>query len=324
VYLLYLSLDNGKLLKPLYSGLRKVIQKTTFLSAKLPLPPLPEQTAIVRFINYVDQRIRRYIRAKRKLIKLLEEQKQAIIHQAVTGQIDVRTGKPYPSYKSSGIEWLGDVPEHWEVLRGKHIGRLFSTPSVSDENLTSPGDDLPMYLKVSDLGKVDAELRLDASALYVRGSAETAVKTVESCVVFPKRGGAIYTNKVAIVSGRFLLDPNLMGWALRSGFDSRYVALLLKTRTLSDLADVSSVPQINNKHIGPIFFPAPSLQEQRAILVYLSEVTTNLEAGIIRANREIELLNEYSTRLIADVITGKLDVRGYNVVEQSDTTPEGG
>ena len=71
------------------------------------VPPLPEQTAIVRFLDHADRRIRRYIRAKQKLIALLEEQKQAIIHQAVTGQIDVRTGQPYPSYKPSGVEWLG-------------------------------------------------------------------------------------------------------------------------------------------------------------------------------------------------------------------------
>ena len=84
-------------------------------SQVVPLPPLSEQIAIVRFLDYADRRIRRYIRAKQKLIALLEEQKQAIIHQAVTGQIDVRTGQPYPAYKPSGVEWLGDVPKDWEV-----------------------------------------------------------------------------------------------------------------------------------------------------------------------------------------------------------------
>ena len=87
------------------------------------VPPLPEQTAIVRFLDYMDTQIRRYIRAKQTLIKLLEEQKQTIIHRAVTGQIDMRTGKPYPSYKPSGVKWLGDMPEHWEVVRN---GRLFA------------------------------------------------------------------------------------------------------------------------------------------------------------------------------------------------------
>ena len=81
----------------------------------VPLPPLPEQTAIARFLDHADRRIQRYIRAKERLIELLEEQKQAIIHQAVTGQIDVRTGQPYPAYKDSGVEWLGEVPEHWDL-----------------------------------------------------------------------------------------------------------------------------------------------------------------------------------------------------------------
>jgi type I restriction enzyme, S subunit len=89
------------------------------------LPPFPEQVAIARFLDHADRRIRRYIRAKQKLIRLLEEQKQAIIHRAVTRGLDPNVG-----LKPSGVEWLGDVPEHWEVLR---LGRVIEliTGSVS-------------------------------------------------------------------------------------------------------------------------------------------------------------------------------------------------
>ena len=73
--------------------------------------------AIARFLDHAERRIRRYIRAKERLIELLEERKRALIHEAVTGRIDVRTGQPYPAYKDSGVEWLGKVPEHWEVLQ---------------------------------------------------------------------------------------------------------------------------------------------------------------------------------------------------------------
>ena len=72
----------------------------------VPSPPVREQTAIARFLDHMDRRIQKYIRAKEKLIALLDEYKQALIHQAVTGQIDVRTGEPYPEYKESGVEWL--------------------------------------------------------------------------------------------------------------------------------------------------------------------------------------------------------------------------
>ena len=92
-----------------------------FLGTKTPVPTHVEQHAIVRFLDHTDRRIRRYIRSKERLIELLEEQKQAIIHQSVTGQIDVRTGKPYPAYKDSGTVWLGTVPENWGIRRSKRI-----------------------------------------------------------------------------------------------------------------------------------------------------------------------------------------------------------
>ena len=97
----------------------------------IPLPPLVEQSAIVRFLDHTDRRIRTYIRAKQRLIALLEEQKQAIIHQAVTGQIDVRTGQPYPAYKPSGTGRLGDVPNHWMVSRVKDEFHCPQSPSFA-------------------------------------------------------------------------------------------------------------------------------------------------------------------------------------------------
>ena len=104
----------GSIMHGLNSGMVKVLV--------LALPSRAEQAAIVRFLAHADRRIQRYIQAKEKLIALLEEYRQAIIHQAVTGQVDVRTGQPYPAYKDSDVEWLGQVPEHWDVVRN---GRLF-------------------------------------------------------------------------------------------------------------------------------------------------------------------------------------------------------
>ena len=120
-----------------------------FASQWVPLPPLPEQAAIVRFLDHADRRIRRYIRAKQKLIALLEEQKQAFIHQAVTGRIDVRTGRPYPAYKDSGVEWLGDVPEHWDIFQlGRLIELLTGFPFKSD-GFTQDADDIRLLRGVN-------------------------------------------------------------------------------------------------------------------------------------------------------------------------------
>ena len=92
------------------------IAETRLGTFEVCIPPYPEQAAIVRFLDHADRRIRRYIRAKQKLIALLEEQEQAIIHQAVTRGLD-----PNVRIKPSGVEWLGDVPEHWQV---RHLGRI--------------------------------------------------------------------------------------------------------------------------------------------------------------------------------------------------------
>lgn len=286
-------------------------------SMRLSFPSLLDQSAIVRFLEDAERRIRRFVRVKQKLIKLLEEQKQAIINQAVTRGLN-----PNVRLKASGVEWLGEVPEHWEILRGKYVGRLFSTPSVSDDDLTENSDSHLMYLKVSDLARTNAAFRLTQSKLYVKSTKVDAQRPNRPCVVFPKRGGAIYTNKVAIVETNCLLDPNLMGWDISDRFDPLYVALLLKTRTLADLADVSSVPQLNNKHINPISFPAPSRPEQEAILAQLDLDLAGINTAISRTQNELSLVREYRTRLIADVVTGKLDVRDTAAGLPDETSQE--
>ena len=112
------------------------LDSSAYLGETIGVPPLPEQAAIVPFLDHADRRIRRYIRAKQKLIKLLEEQKQAIIHRAVTRGLD-----PNVRLKPSGVEWLGDVPEHWEVWQVGHFAAVGngSTPSRGDMTYWSGG-----------------------------------------------------------------------------------------------------------------------------------------------------------------------------------------
>ena len=109
-HLLLHSYDLMKVFYGLGSGLRQNLDWTDFKRLPCIVPPVAEQEALVRFLEHADRRIRRYVRAKQKLIELLEEHKRAIIHEAVTGQIDVRTRRPYRAYKYSGVEWLGQCP----------------------------------------------------------------------------------------------------------------------------------------------------------------------------------------------------------------------
>jgi type I restriction enzyme S subunit len=311
---------------------------SAFAAQPLPLPPLPEQTAIVRFIDYVDRRIRKYIRAKHKLIKLLEEQKQAIIHRAVTGQIDVRTGKPYPAYKPSGaclradthrqIDWLGNVPEHWEVLALKRVLRRL----IDCEHKTAPAVEESEFRVVRTTAVRNGTYsRVGTYGTTLAAYAEWTRRGV------PEPGNVIFTREApageacVVPAGEpVCLGQRTVLMKLRAEeYSAEFLVYMIyggPPRTRIQLASQgSTVGHFNMDDIGWMRIYKPPLSEQIKIVEHLDHATANIDTAITRANREIELLNEYCTRLIADVVTGKLDVRGYNVVKESDdTAPEGG
>lgn len=265
------------------------------------LPPLPEQTAIVRFLDYMDRRIRRYIRAKQKLIKLLEEYKQGLIHQAVTGQIDVRTGQPYPAYKPSGVEWLGQVPEHWEVRRLKtavdHINEQTSTKN--DEDLYIALEHVESWtgrlLVPSGEAQFDSQVKRFRAGDVLFGK----LRPYLAKVVRPKQSG-VCVGEFFVLRARLVVAPY-------------YLEVVLRSAPAIDFVNSSTygakMPRADWTFVGAMRFPLPPLPEQNAIVEYLDTRTTKIDAAIAATRSEIELLREYRTRLIADVVTGKVDVR---------------
>ena len=307
IYQLYLSLDNGKLLKPLYSGLRKVITKSTFLSATIPLPPLPEQRAIVRYLDHADRRIRRYVSAKRKLIGLLEEEKQAVINRAVTRGLD-----PDVRLKPSGVEWLGDVPEHWEVHKLRQCVSISGgmTPNMEVQRFWNGQVPwvTPKDMKQAVIG--DSSVKTTDAAI-----SETSLRLVKPPVVLMVVRGMILARRVPIAYTTVPVTINQDMKALRAvkGANARFLACSLAS------AQEAFVPLIDEAGHGtrrlpmerwrelPMAMPPPS--EQTAIVEHLNKETAHIDSAIARARRQFELLQEYRTRLVADVITGKLDVR---------------
>ena len=272
-------------------------------------PPLPEQAAIVRFLDPAERRIRRYIRAKQKLITLLEEQKQAIIHQAVTGQIDVRTGQTYPAYKTSGVEWLGDVPENWEKRRLKSISRIRYGLGQPPRELS---DGLPLIRATNvDHGRIVEKDLVYVDALDVPKSRDAFLSKKEIIVV---RSGA-YTADSAIIPEAY--EGAVAGYDMIvtvSGAQPEFIAIaLLSNYVRDDQLIISSTrsaqPHINAEELGTAVLLLPPLDEQAAIVRYLDKATADIDIATDRARRQIDLLKEYHTRLIADVVTGKLDVR---------------
>ncbi len=281
----------------------------------IPLPPLPEQTAIVRFLDYYDRRIRRYIRAKQKLLKLLEEEKQAIIHRAVTGQIDVRTGKPYPRYKPSGVEWLGDVPEGWEVRQISHFAAVGngSTPSRGNATYWSGGT-FPWL----NSGTVNSP-SITAATQFVTGTAlrECHLPLVPAgSVLVAITGQGKTRGTAAVLKIEATINQHLAYIRPRSSgvtATPEYLRLFLQAaypalRRMSDDSGSTkgALTCEDLRHFRVALLPR---SEQVAVVAAVAEQCRRVEAVILQAGHQISLLREYRTRLIADVVTGKLDVR---------------
>ena len=306
--LLYLSLDNGKMLKPLYSGLRKVITTPTFLRVRVALPPRVEQVAIVRYLDYVDRRVRRYVETKRKLIALLEEERQAVIHQAVTRGLD-----PNVPLKPSGVEWIRDIPAHWERCRLRNVVSEVTTGSRDWSSFAS--DTGPLFIRIANLRRGSLQLRFDDTVrLYLPETSEAARTRIQagdllisvtayigSIGIAPKEIEEAYVSQhVARCKPRPGSNPQWLGYVLLSAVGQTHGQITLYGGTKEGLSldDVKNYPIL-----------LPPLSEQTAIVEHLYKATANIEAAIERARRQIELVEEYRTRLIADVVTGKLDVR---------------
>ena len=209
----------------------------------------------------------------------------------------------YPEHRNSGIEWVGDVPAHWDILKGAWLGSLFGSETVPEEHVVDQGP-LP-FIKVSSLSVEGFNLM--QKSYFVSESWYKSVKPRKNFVVFPKRGAAVFTNKVNIVRENAVIDPNLMGWEVNDRAIPEYIAHILKLRGLNDIADVSTVPQINNKHISPMMFPVPPLSEQYEIAKFLNYETAKIDALIAKQQQLIALLQEKRQAVISHAVTKGLN-----------------
>ena len=264
-------------------------------------PAKEEQTAIAAFLDRETAKIDALVAEQETLIALLKEKRQAVISHAVTKGLN-----PDAPMKPSDIEWLGDVPAHWDVAKGSRIGSLFGSEQVPEESVRDFGQ-LP-FIKVSSLSAND--FCIESWDWFVDEDIAVSSRPHSRFVVFPKRGAAIFMNKVNVVTVPALLDPNLMGWEIREGADPLFFAYVLKIRRLESLADISTVPQINNKHIAPELFPVPPKNEQHEIVASLDKRLFEVDALTQEANRAITLLKERRSALISAAVTGQIDVRG--------------
>lgn len=278
--------------------------------SSLPCPPLTEQAAIARFLDYTDRRIRRYIRATEKRIALLEEQEQAIIHQAVTGQIDIRTGKPYPAYKDAGPMWINAVPEHWTVTALRHryaqcLGKMLDTKRIT-------GDAPVPYLRNTDVQWDQINCSdLPLMDIYPK---ELTRYTVEPEDLLVCEGGEI--GRCAIWQGEIeccgfqkalhRLRP-LKATQDRPRF-LMYAIWAAASRGAFQDGHQTTIGHLTGEKLRAQRFAFPPIREQFAIADHIDQARQRIDSLVESQRILIVRFHEYRTRLIADVVTGKLDV----------------
>ena len=279
-------------------------------SVQLPVPPLPEQTAIARFLDHADHRIQRYIRAKNKLITLLDEQKQAIIHQAVTGQIDVRTGHHYPAYKPSSVAYVSTIPKQWQVRKLGSVATVFngSTPSRSQAAYWTGGE-IPWL----NSGKVNDEFVVEPSDHVTR-------RALEECSIFLVPSGAVIVGLVgqgrtrgmaALLQISTTINQNLAAIVPTHSLEGAFLHRFLNAHYehIREMGRGGNQEALNCDVVARFRVTVPPLSEQRAIACYLEDALSTFASALSRARKQIALCLEIRTRLIADVVTGKLDAQ---------------
>ena len=291
---------------------RDRVSRSMLGSFLVPVPPLSEQTAIVRFLDHADRRIQRYIRAKQKLIALLEEQKQAIIHQVVTGRIDIRTGQPYPTYKASGVEWLGEVPEHWDVKKLRQCGAIAGGMTPSMENQRFWNGSIP-WVTPKDMKReaiCDSGIKVAEAAVY-----ETLLRLIDPPAVLMVVRGMILARRVPIawITSSVTINQDMKALIPAPGINAEFLARVLDSAQdgFMSLVDEAGhgTRRLPTERWRTLAVAIPSGDEQVSIVNFLRKSTHTVVAAIDSARRLVTRLTEYRTRLVADVVTGKLDVR---------------
>ena len=254
-----------------------------YANCRLPLPPPDEQADIVRYLDHADELINRYINAKERLIALLEEQRQAVTHQAVTHGLDIRE-----PVKASGFHWPSDVPNHWQLQRLKTLCSMKSGDGITTESIEPEGP-YPVF-----------------GGNGIRGYSRSY--THEGQFVLIGRQGALCGN-IHRASGKFWASEHAVVASLHTGHSLDWFAPLLEAMNLNQYSIAAAQPGLSVERVMNLSVPVPPPAEQEKIGTKINQADAKTSSAIEQVQRQIDFIHEYRTRLIADVVTGQIDVR---------------
>lgn len=318
-YLLHF-LDKIKYFYNLGGGVRQSLAYKEFGREMVLIPPKEEQTAIAAFLDFKITKIDRFIRKKKQLIKLLNEQKAAIINQAVTKGLN-----PNAKMKPSGIEWLGDIPEHWEVRKLKYVAEIF--PSNIDKH-SKEGEKAIRLCNYTDVYKNDY-ITNDMDLMVATASNEQIEKftLLINDVIITKDSET--ANDIAIPAFvKENLENVVCGYHLsvmrpNEKIHGEFLFRVLQSKTINIQFEVNA-NGVTRVGLGTYSqkspkVPIPPIEEQQQIVSYIETETSKLDQTISTIEKEIALVEEYKTSLIAEAVTGKIDVRDFVIPEVEET-----
>jgi type I restriction enzyme, S subunit len=281
------------------AGVRSTLGSADLLNLPIVVPESNEQLLIVQFIEYANRRFEWTIRLKKKLIALMNEQKQAIIHSTVTRGLN-----PDIPLKHSGIHWLGDIPEHWSIVRNMALFGQRVEPGVSDLPVLQVS--LHSGITVEELDQFGRPKKLIADATkykYVHhlDLAYNTMRMWQGAIgVVPFDG--LVSPAYVVLKPREGVCPNFYNYFFRTGVYKQQI----NRYSTGIVSDRNRLYWDNFKQMPNILLPK---EEQERIVALIEKETQSLDTAIAHTEREISLIQEYRTRLTADIVTGKLDVR---------------
>jgi len=266
------------------AGGQKRIPDSFIKDFRAPLPPLAEQKVIAAFLRRATAKIDALVEKKRRLIELLKEKRTALISHAVTKGLN-----PDAPMKPSGIDWLGDVPKHWEVRRLKYVASIKSGDNITSDSIDVDGD-YPVY-----------------GGNGLRGY--TSAYTHDGEYVLIGRQGALCGN-VHRVRGQFWASEHCAVATCVEDVSVDWCAALIEAMGLKRHSETAAQPGLAVERILRLAVPCPPLAEQEAIAHKLSVTHEDIDRITDQVSDAISRLTEYRSALISAAVTGKIDVRG--------------
>ena len=298
-------------------NLNSIGKGTTFIelgnqglgSYSIPIPPFPEQQAIATFLDRETERIDSLIGKKKKFVELLKEKRTALISRAVTKGLN-----PKVKMKHSGVEWLGDVPEHWQIKKIKHMTKVISkgtTPSTEGFEIIEEGE--IRFIKAENLVENNLSYTPEFFIDNKTNSALSRSILEENDVLIVIAGATI--GKVAVLEKSFLpanTNQAVCFIRLKERNLSKLVWYYMQSNIMKQMIAITSVqsaqPNISMGLLKELVYPLPSRPEQQAIIEFLDQETGKIDDLIVKVETAIEKLKEYRTALISAAVTGKIDV----------------